>query len=112
MMDLEELFDIPDDKLDYNMVAKIRRRRRQLLVHSYLYYRMNTNIISDNQYDEWARELIQLQEEYTEESKKADFYEDFKGFQMGDSFALPLDQAWIHEKSIQLVRYHNELKGT
>lgn len=43
------------------ILALINRRRRQILVHSFLYYRMNTSIIPDSTYDEWARDLAELQ---------------------------------------------------
>ena len=53
-----------------NDVKKIRelinRRRRQILVHSVIYYRMNDNLISDDQWAKWALELETLQNDYPE----------------------------------------------
>lgn len=57
---------------------KIKQRRRQMLVHSYLYYEKNVNIVSDSKWSQWAMELVKLQEEYPKESKSVEFYEDFK----------------------------------
>lgn len=57
---------------------KIRQRRRQMLVHSYIYYELNQNIISDHKWSEWAKELQQLQQDYPEESKAVEYYDDFK----------------------------------
>ena len=42
----------------------ILRRRRQLLVHSVIYYRFNENLISDQTWSNWAVELEKLQKEY------------------------------------------------
>jgi hypothetical protein len=39
----------------------IKRRRGQMLVHSYLYYVKDDPIISDDQWQAWADELTQLQ---------------------------------------------------
>lgn len=39
----------------------IHRRRRQILVHSIIYYRLNENIIPDAVFDAWAKELAALQ---------------------------------------------------
>ena len=39
----------------------IRRRRAQMLVHSYLYYELDSPIISDDQWQQWANELTELQ---------------------------------------------------
>ena len=47
----------------------ITRRRRQLLVHSIIYYHMNDNIITDNQWAKWAIELEELQRDYPEIAK-------------------------------------------
>lgn len=41
--------------------ALIKRRRGQMLVHSYLYYVKDESIISDDQWQAWADELAQLQ---------------------------------------------------
>ena len=35
----------------------IKRRRLQILVHSCVYYLMDDNLVSDEQFDSWAKEL-------------------------------------------------------
>jgi hypothetical protein len=113
MLDLEELFQEETTikgELNLSKVSMIQRRRRQLYVHSYLYYRMNTTLVPDETYDRWARELIELQKDYPRESETAPYHDDFKDFQMGDSFALDLDQAWIHDCCLQLLTYHKKKK--
>lgn len=57
---------------------KIRQRRRQMLVHSYIYYELNDNIIPDSKWAQWAKELAQLQKDYPFESASVEYYEDFK----------------------------------
>ena len=47
----------------------ITRRRRQLLVHSIIYYHMNDNLITDDQWAKWAIELEELQRDYPEIAK-------------------------------------------
>ena len=44
----------------------ILQRRLQMLVHSYIYYELNDNIISDNTWSKWAVELADLQNKYPE----------------------------------------------
>ena len=59
--------------------SKIRQRRAQMLVHSYIYYELNDNIISDATWSKWAKELAELQKKYPKESAEVEFYyEDFK----------------------------------
>ena len=61
-----------------NIKEKIRQRRRQMLVHSYIYYELNDNLVSDAQWAKWAKELEQLQKNYPKESEEVEYYEDFK----------------------------------
>lgn len=39
----------------------IRRRRGQMLLHSCLYYELDSPVISDHQWQDWANELEKLQ---------------------------------------------------
>ena len=59
---------------------KIRQRRRQMLVHSYIYYELDDNIVSDAQWAKWAKELQELQEKYPKESAEVEEYEQFKNW--------------------------------
>lgn len=56
----EELFSKEEQKI----IALIKRRRGQILVHSCVYYRYGDNIWSDAKYDEKAKELLELQAKY------------------------------------------------
>lgn len=42
----------------------INRRRRQMHVHSIIYYHMHTSILPDATFDQWAVELANAQKEY------------------------------------------------
>lgn len=64
--------------MDRRIIEKIQQRRRQMLVHSYLYYEENVNIVSDATWSRWAKELAQLQKDYPKESAEAEEYEQFK----------------------------------
>ena len=62
------------------ILEKIRQRRRQMLVHSYIYYELNQNIISDYTWSKWAKELAELQEKYPRESAEVEFADLFNGW--------------------------------
>ena len=49
-----------------------------MLVHSYIYYELDDNIVSDAQWAKWAKELEQLQKDYPKESAEVEEYEQFK----------------------------------
>ncbi len=83
----------------------INQRRRQLIVHSVLYYRMNTNIVSDHDFDRWCKELVDLQMMYPKESSEVPFAEEFKDFDGSTGFHLA-SIPWGQEKAQQLLNYH------
>ena len=59
------------------IAERIRQRRRQMLVHSYLYYEKDVNIVSDAKWSQWAMELVQLQKDYPKESSEVEYAEMF-----------------------------------
>lgn len=81
----------------------IRRRRAQLLVHSYLYYWRGTSIVTDDTWQAWANELASLQKEHPE---PIGFYdEEFKDWTGDTGMHLPRDE-WTVSKALYLERLH------
>lgn len=66
----------------------IKRRRLQILVHSYIYYVLDNNIVSDATWSKWAMELVKLQKEYPDVAKTVRFHELFKDFDGSTGFDL------------------------
>lgn len=62
---------------ELKIAEKIQRRRYQMLVHSYIYYEMNENIITDSQWSSWAMELVELQDKYPDIAKRVIYANDF-----------------------------------
>lgn len=84
----------------------IKRRRFQILVHSYIYYRLNDNIISNAVFDRWAEELIELQKKHPDLSKNIELYDIFADFtDISDAARLPLDNdSRLDSRARQLLR--------
>lgn len=79
--------------MNSTIVQRIAHRRRQVFVHSTLYYRFCTSIISDSNFDRWAYELAELQRQYPEESATAPFASEFAGWDGTTGYDLPWN-AW------------------
>lgn len=62
---------------ELKIAEKIQQRRYQMLVHSYIYYEMNENIISDSKWSKWATELAELQTKYPSIANTVVYAEDF-----------------------------------
>lgn len=84
----------------------IQQRRRQLMVHSHGYYRMNDSMVTDYTFDRWSVELVALQEQYPKESKEAPLYEYFEDFDGSTGAHLPTHLLpWVGSKWEQLKRF-------
>jgi hypothetical protein len=79
--------------------SKIRQRRSQMLVHSYIYYIMDENLVSDDQWQKWANDLAQLQELYPDCCKINFFDEAFNGWDGSTGYHLPLKDDWVITKA-------------
>ena len=99
---MANLYEIFKDN-DLVIASKIKRRRLQLLVNSCIYYNMDNNIISDAQWDKWAKELVALQSFNPEISKKVDWYDAFKDWDGSSGAFLPLKDKWVIDKALQLT---------
>lgn len=80
---------------DLEIAEKIQQRRYQMLIHSCLYYHLNQNVISDKQWDEWARELRDLQNEYPDISSQVILYDEFKDWDASTGAFLPIEEPWV-----------------
>lgn len=81
----------------------ILQRRLQMLVHSYIYYELNDNIISDSTWSKWAVELADLQNKYPEIAKTVEWSDAFKGWDGSTGAFLPLQNEWVITKAYQLT---------
>ena len=64
----------------FTVVEKIQLLQRSILVNSFAYYELDSNILSDFQYDDNAKQLAELKREYPEEFKRSRYYEYFKDY--------------------------------
>ena len=80
----------------------IHRRRRQILVHSILYYKFGDSILSDAIFDQWAKELAKLQTDNPDVSESVEYMlEAFRDFAGETGYHLPL-----HDIRAQRVARH------
>lgn len=85
----------------------IKRRRLQIMLHSVLYYYYGGSIISDQQFDRWAYELLDLQNKYPLESKKAPHYDLFSDWDASSGFDLQIPGE-MYYRARCVKRYHDK----
>jgi hypothetical protein len=85
-------------------------RMQQFLIHGYLYYALNENIIDDHKYDRICVRLVELMNKYPEEAKKMPYYEltGGGGEGSGSAFFIGLDEypPQIVTKAFRMLWYH------
>lgn len=86
----------------------INRRRRQLLVHSVIYYELNDSLISDHTWSQWAVELDKLQKKYPDIAAKCPYAEAFSDFNPSTGYNLPLDDLWALSVARRLIQYRDQ----
>lgn len=97
---------------DEQIKELITRRRRQILVHSIIYYKLDDCIVSDNQWAEWALELEELQAKYPDIAYDCPYAEAFEGFEHSSGYNLPLDDPWGVRKARLLLDWRDaRVKG-
>lgn len=76
--------------------------QRFIIVHSYIYYELNSNVITDKEYDIKARELVEYKNDYPELWKTSMYYEQF-GDDYDGSTGFDLYHK-LNEKQKQIIR--------
>lgn len=51
--------------------------QRFIILHSYIYYELNNNLITDKEYDSKSKELVKYKNEYPELWKTSMYYKQF-----------------------------------
>lgn len=97
-------------KMETLIREKINRRRRQILVHSIIYYNMDDSLISDHTWAEWAKELYDLQEKFPEIADTCIYADAFSEFDPSTGYNLPLNDSWGNRKARQLLEYRDRMR--
>lgn len=69
-------------------IEKISYLQRKIIICSIIYYEMNESIISDKQFDEEARQLVNLQKQNKKDLNKSEYYYCMKDFDGSTGFDL------------------------
>ena len=97
-MSLESFFVFDDDPMVNSVQTlseKIKQRRTQMLIHSYLYYEADSPVISDDKWQEWADELVELQKQKLEINFYDQVFADWTG---ATGMHLPFDP-WVVKRA-------------
>jgi NAD-dependent DNA ligase len=74
-------------------LAEMNRLRRNVIMHSVIYYRFNKNLISDCEYDQLCVKLDIMQTQNVELCNEAVYAEDFKDYDPSTGMNF-IDHEW------------------
>ena len=77
-----------------------------MLVHSYIYYKLDTNLITDHHWQALADELTRLQEARADLLGIGCYDEAFKDWDGSTGYHLPQDR-WVQSKAVYLLGLRN-----
>lgn len=96
--------------MDKEVLSRICQLRRQILLHSYIYYGLNENIWEDHEWDKRARELYALQKKH---GWNINFYDSiFKNWEGQSGYWLPTNKGCdenINRVALRIVGYDKML---
>lgn len=70
---------------------------------------MGTSLVTDEKWQQWANELVKLQNEYQDTASKVIYAKDFEDFDGTTGFNLPYRDDKIINKAYQLLRYKERM---
>ena len=68
----------------FTPLEKIQLLQRSILVSSFAYYELDSNILTDFQYDDNAKQLAELKKQYPDEFHRSRYYEYFHDYCQDD----------------------------
>lgn len=96
----------------WSLQTKVSALQRQIIVHSIIYYHLNSSVISDREFDRLSKELVQLMESGDKALQKTDYWYCMYDFDGSTGFHL-YDRLTEYDKQYltKIARYVLSLKG-
>lgn len=84
----------------WNTKTKIELLQRWILVHSHLYYDLNTSIIEDHMFDNNSKQLVTLQEANIEAFKQSRYFYAMYDFDGSSGFGMVQRLTPVHFSAV------------
>lgn len=80
---------------ELRIAQRIQNLRLKILVHSYIYYDKDMNIVSDHAWNRWAQELVILQNAHPHIAEQIIYHDQFKDWDGSSGAFFIFDDATI-----------------
>lgn len=96
--------DKHDSVFCYASIPYINRLERMILVHSYIYYELGENIISDDFFDCISNDLLKCMSENRENFMNSDYFKCFADFDGNSGYYLDYKRPEIISVSNRIMK--------
>jgi hypothetical protein len=89
------------------IIERISQRRRNILTHACIYYRFDTNVLNDHEYDNMVNDLKVLQTKFPKLSEQATLHSVFKDWHTQETtsgFDLPINNPKVIERALKVIK--------
>ena len=86
----------------------IKQRRSQMLIHSCIYYALDSSIVDDATWQRWADQLECLQQDKSD-IEIGFFDQVFADWDGATGSHLPHHDKWVYSKALYLLEYHDKV---
>lgn len=90
----------------WTVVDEIKMLRRQMLVHSAIYYELNDTLIDDHEWQRRANRLAHFQKKYPHPVGVYDAA--FEGWDGSTGYHLPIRDPWVVDTARKLLRQRDK----
>lgn len=99
------------------IVTKIELMQRMVIVHSIIYYELDSSVVSDVKYDKLARKLAKMKDTYPEEWRRSQYFYCMRDFSSSTGFDLfgrlnEHDKKYLLSMANTVLTLYKQEKGT
>lgn len=97
-------------------IQKINVLQRRIIIYSIIYYELDSNIISDKEFDSIARQLVKLQKQNKDDLKRSEYFYCMKDFDGSTGFDLygklkQHDKVYLTHLAKYILSLYKQQKG-
>lgn len=98
-----------------SIIDQISFLQRYIIIHSIIYYHLNSNVISDSKYDEYAKYLEKLIKLNDKEFKESQYYYAFTDYSSATGFDLydklnDCDKKYLMHLATKVLQDYSKIK--
>lgn len=89
-----------------SIADKISYKQRQILIHSFIYYNLDNNRISDQDYDKLSYSLVDMMKKHPDGFRQSEYKDVFEFFDASSGFGLYESLTDEQKEMIEVIAHY------